>query len=149
MFFFCDMLFAFFSCFQWAQLEPSVLTWADFNKLRWLKASVILLSLVKTELSDFKCLLLHSRAATFITGAELKFTAATPLEEDAKHKSWVWDGPEGQLLWGETEKKNSRGMSLSAHFWHSSPHFIHSETYYPSTSWAYLQEIFCSPLTEE
>lgn len=40
----------------------------DFNKLRSLKGSVITLSLVKTGFSDFKCLHLHSEAATFIMG---------------------------------------------------------------------------------
>lgn len=49
------------------------------------------LSLVKTGLSDFKCLLLHSGATTFIMGAAE--VLLQPLEVDAKTRepSVGWD----------------------------------------------------------
>lgn len=92
---------------------------ADFNNLRWLKGSVIILSLVKTgsrisSVSFYTPEPPHSswdRGWSFIAAAR----------GGCKNKSWVWDGLRGQLApilslsqGGRKKRKKKRKMRAGA-----------------------------------
>lgn len=89
---------------------------ADFNKLRWLKASVISLSLVKTasRISSVSFYTPEPPHSSWDRAGVL----LRPLEVDAKTKSWVWDGLRGQVApmhsqEGGGGKKSNASRSVS------------------------------------
>lgn len=81
---------------------------ADFNNLRWLKGSVIILSLVKmgSRISSVSFYTPRPPHSSWDWADVL----LRPLEVDAKNKSWVWDGLRGQLAPVDSlgEKKNRK-----------------------------------------
>lgn len=114
----------------------------DFNKFRWLKASVIILSLVKTA-SRISSVSFYTREpCTFIIVPGWSFIAAS--RGGCKNKSWVWEW----VGWTRRAARPRFTHSLTgenrgkAREWvENTFHALHSlETpSYPTLLWAYLR----------